>query len=509
MAEPILKVDATGAAGASLAQTVEGLNERQKTAFGGDLAATPQTPQAQWSGIAGLGLTEVGEAGARAAVYGSSVDHATGVHLDAIGSVADVRRTLATRSRVVATLTGVGGVTVPAGSRAKTTDGAEFATVAAVTLLTTGVNVVMAAVVEGPVEAASGTLTRIATGVVGWESVTNGADAVLGRARQTDDEFRRLYRVRTAHSSVAPLEGLRAAIVEAAASRVVIRDNPANTPAVSQRWTLPPHSILAIVEDGIDGDIHRAIENHRGMGAATLTAIVGGALPAGGIAALTTPFTLEWRGTAVIVADAVWAAASTNADRAEAITTAINSGVTVAWTGHRFIAQYEWVPNDLTVAGFGSGALATALGLAPGTALAPDPADATVSPGPFVRQIDRALAVALTLNMRAGFPGDGLERVISSVLARVGGMDAIADRDLTNDARETIRDTLTIVGAPNGYELGEQVWSNDLLGAAERVPGTRISALSVQSDGVDVSGVDVDLANRWTLDVADLTITVA
>ena len=49
MAEPVLKIDASGAAGASLAQNVDGLNERQRGAFGADLAETPQTPQAQWS----------------------------------------------------------------------------------------------------------------------------------------------------------------------------------------------------------------------------------------------------------------------------------------------------------------------------------------------------------------------------------------------------------------------------------------------------------------------------
>ena len=500
MAEPVLKVDATGAVSASLAQNVEGLNARQRAAFGADLAATPQTPQNQWSGIAGLGLTEVGEAGARAAIYGSSVDHAVGVHLDAIGSVADVRRLQATYSRVVATLTGVGGVTVPVGSRAKTTDDDEFATTAAVVLLATGVDVVMQAVELGPVPAAAGTLDRIVTGIEGWESVTNAAAAVPGQARQSDDEYKRLYRARAAHSSVAPLDGLRAAIVEAGGTRVIVRDNPNNTAAVQQRWTLSPHSILAIVEGGADGDVHRAVENHRGMGAATGTAIVGGAPPTGGIAALMTPFALDWRGTTITVADAVWAAATDNEERAAAITTAIAGGVTVAWTGHRFIAQFEWSPSDTTAA-FGAGAMATALGLNPDAAAA--------SPGPFVRPIARALAVALTLDRRAGFPGDGLELVISSVLARVGGMDAIADRDLSNDAREIIRSQLVLIGAPEGYNIGEEVWVNDLLGAAERVPGTRITVLTVQSGGTDASGVAVDLANLWTLDVSDLTVTVA
>ena len=447
----------------------------------------------------GPGLTEVGEAGARAAVFGSSVDHAVGVHLDAIGSVADVRRLQATYSRVVATLTGVGGVIVPAGSRAKTTDGDEWATTEAVVLLTTGVDVVMQAVETGPVMAAPATLTRIVTGIEGWEQVTNAAAAVPGRARQDDDQYKRLYRMRAAHSSVAPIEGLRAALTEAGATRTSVRDNPTNAAVVRQLWTLPPHSVFAIVAGGLDGDIHRSVENHRGMGATTLTAIVGGEPPVGGIAALMTPYAIDWRGSTFTVADADWTGAADNAARAAEITAAIGGDVTVAWTGHRFIGQYEWAPDD-TTAGFDAGALATAIGL--------NPDAASTSPGPFVRPIERALTVAFTLTRRAGFPGDGLERVRSSVLARVGGMDAITDRDLTDDAREGIRAQLDALGAAEGYAIGEEVWLNDILGAAERVPGTRITLLTVQADGVDVSGVGVGLANLWALNVSGLSITV-
>ena len=399
---------------------------------------------------------------------------------------------------------------MPAGSRAKTEDGDEFATVADVTLLDTGVNVVMQAVEPGPVMAAAGALNRIVTGIEGWESVTNAEAAVPGRARQDDDEFKRVYRARTAHSSVGPMDGLKGAIVEAGGMRSIIRDNPTNMPAVHQLWTLPAHAILAIVEGGMDGDIHRAVENHRGMGVATLTAVVGGPLPTGGIAGLTSPYNITWRGTMVTIPNATWTGAMDNTARAAVITAALDSDVIVAWTGHRFIGQYEWRPDDEGAA-FGMGDLEVALGLNPNEVtmtLTADPV-AIPSPGPFVRPIDRALTVSFTIDRRLGFPGDGLERVLSSVLARVGGMDAIADRDLTDDARESIRETLTLIGAPEGYAIGEQVWSNDLLGAAERVPGTRVTALTVQSGGADASGVAVDLANRWTLEAADLTITVA
>ena len=67
-------------------------------------------------------------------------------------------------------------------------------------------------------------------------------------------------------------------------------------------------------------------------------------------------------------------------------------------------------------------------------------------------------------------------------------MDAIADRDLTDAAREDIRDQLDRLGASAGYAIGAELWANDILGAAERIPGTRVTLLSVQAGGVDVSG---------------------
>ena len=116
--------------------------------------------------------------------------------------------------------------------------------------------------------------------------------------------------------------------------------------------------------------------------------------------------------------------------------------------------------------------------------------------------------MSFSVTRRTGFPASGLELIRSSVLARVGGMDAIEGRDLTNDERDAIRERLERVGAPDGYAIGEQVWANDILGAAESVPGTRITSLMVQSDSADVSGVAVDLANLWTLASGDLAISV-
>ena len=80
----------------------------------------------------------------------TSVDDAVGTQLDTLGSLLDVLRDTASRSRVTATLTGVSGTGVTAGSRAKTTAGAEFRTLAAVVLAPSpGVTVDMEAVETG------------------------------------------------------------------------------------------------------------------------------------------------------------------------------------------------------------------------------------------------------------------------------------------------------------------------------------------------------------------------
>ena len=115
MPRKVLEITPEGARAASLEENRDTLNERQRGAFGEDLAMSPQTPQAQWSGIEATALAEVGEEGARAALFGSSVDHAQGVFLDSHGSLLDIPRPIATRSRVTATLTGVAGTGVPGG----------------------------------------------------------------------------------------------------------------------------------------------------------------------------------------------------------------------------------------------------------------------------------------------------------------------------------------------------------------------------------------------------------
>ena len=467
----VLEIDATGARAASLAENREMLDRRQREEFGEDLSNSQQTPQSQWSGINAQALTEVGEEGVRAAQYGSSVDHSKGVHLDAHGSLLDIRRRVATHSRVTALLTGVAGTGVPAGARARTDPGrAEFRTVEDVVLSPSGVAVEMEAIEEGRVEAPAGTLTSIVTVIAGWESITNPAAAAVGIDRQTDEDYKSSYFVRTAHSSIGPCDALEAALEEAMTARRKVVENNRDTDRIIQEWTVGSHSTLAMVESGSDGDLRRAIENHRGMGSGTMSAIRAGDHNDTDLAAITDG-TIYWNGTEYTGLDL--SGLTTGAERAAALTTLLAADdvpPTITYIAGQYVAIFRWEPD--TTPNFGENDDEDAFGF--------DPDSSEYPAGPFVRVREVELTIEFTVTRQAGFPADGLNQLREAVSRRV-----------------------------SEYDIGEQLWLNDILCAAEAIAGTRISALSVQANSADVSGVAVPLDQVWTLPAANLTITIS
>ena len=146
-------VDDTGVHVPSLETALAATRQQMADIFGDDLAGDAQTPQGQLAGIIAILEAAIGEALVQLG-NATSVDDAVGTQLDTLGELLDILRQRATRSRLTATLTGVGGTGVPGnGSRAKTAadPAAEFRTIAdAVLSPSPGVAVEMEAVEEGP-----------------------------------------------------------------------------------------------------------------------------------------------------------------------------------------------------------------------------------------------------------------------------------------------------------------------------------------------------------------------
>ena len=471
----IITINGDGVQAASLAEIVTEMQARYKEKIGEDLALSPQTPQAQVLGITASITSEILEALVED-VNANSVDHAGGVLLTQLGSLLDIKRVQSSHSRVTATLTGVSGIGVPAGSRARTNEGALFETLSDVVLSPSGVMVDMQAIESGPVVAQAGELTTIVSVIAGWESITNPNAAALGIEGQSDQDYRLTYQARTGRVSAGAEAAIRAAIDESEGKKQKIVENKSNTTMIVQDWPIFGHSIAVVAESGSDGDIRRSVETRRGQGVGTMAAIIGGEPNNNSLDAVNGG-SISWNGVPFTGLDL--RTATTPADKAEALTTLLAEGtppaeppVTIRAIDGLYLAFYSWAEGDApTFAEVSNGTVAADFGL-----LA---ASATAAPGPFSRTRDRALVVSVDVARQPGFPADGLTRIRNAIL-----------------------------DVANGYDIGQQAWLNDFLVAIESIPGTRASNLTATHEGEAVSGVAIPLDSIWRLAPAAITINI-
>lgn len=464
----MITVDPTGARASSLAENEQQLSDDWRQRLGDDLSLEPETPQRQIISVEALALTEVGEAIVES-TNGWDLDRATGAQLDAIGSILRIRRLAGRHSLVTATLDGVSGTVIPSRTRARTAAGAVFETISTAILEDDPISVEMRSVAVGPIAAAAGELTEIATIIVGWETVTNAAAATLGELRQSDASYRAALKALSARNGIGAMTNLAAAIAETRARRYRIHENRTANAQTIQGFTLAPHAILVVAEGGDDADLTRAIETHRGMGAPTMSAFSGGDPDESALARISAG-DLSYDGVAYTALDL--SGTTTPAERAAALAAKIGAltGVNYFWPSDGYyVAMMEWQPGRSPA--FSDDAVTQAFGL--------DPDHVTAPPGPFIRPRERALSVTIDVTIDSLFPADGLQQIRELVSMRV----------------------LT-------YRIGETIWSNDIQALAETLPGTRVTSLRLLDGTRDVSGAEVPIDAVWTLDPTDLTINL-
>ena len=229
------------------------LNARFRAALGSDLDVSSPTPQGQLIGVLADTLSEVDQAIISQA-NGIGLTTATGRQLDDIASLFGLSRHSATYSTVTATLTGVTGTRIPEGSLAATTAGDVFATAAGgetgVAIGAGGtVDVAMRAQRSGAVVAAANALSRVITRIAGWDSITNAAAAVPGRAIETDASLRERYRAALGRNARTTLAAMMSAIRDLeGVTDYRVFENGAAVPSTIRGVTIGANSILAIVE---------------------------------------------------------------------------------------------------------------------------------------------------------------------------------------------------------------------------------------------------------------------
>ena len=243
------------------------LQSGYKSIFGNNIDVSNDSPDGQIIGINAEEFANLDQA--LEDVYNAfDPNAAQGISLSKLVSINGLVRKAATESTAAVTLAGLVGVVVPLGSIIKTSDTEQEFTLDSDVTLTGGPADAgtVTSVLSGEISALTGTLTVISTPIAGWTSVTNAADATLGRDEETDEELRIRRSKSTAISSQSIVDGIFSTLsaLDDVAGVSVLE----NTTAVdiASPVSILAHGIHAIVDGGDDDEIAEAIFNTRSAG---------------------------------------------------------------------------------------------------------------------------------------------------------------------------------------------------------------------------------------------------
>jgi uncharacterized phage protein gp47/JayE len=246
-----------------------GVQADMNAAFGGGLNPALETPQGQ---LASSQAAVIADKNNEIATFVNQVDpqYSADRFQDAIGRIYFLTRKPATPTAVTATLTGLVGTVIPAGTLAQDTSGNTYAASGAATIGTTGtVDAEFQNIENGPIPCAAGTLTQVYQAVPGWDAITNAADGTMGQ----DVESRADFEYRRKNSVALNGKGTPAAIYAEVFALpdvldVYVKDNPSgNTVNTgSTNYPLLQHSVYVAVVGGTDADIAAAIWRKKDTG---------------------------------------------------------------------------------------------------------------------------------------------------------------------------------------------------------------------------------------------------
>ncbi|EMM9641683.1 baseplate J/gp47 family protein [Providencia rettgeri] len=241
-----------------------------KSVFGQQLDVNPETPQ---------GALITMEVENRDAVVRNNAelanqinpDLAGGIFLDAIWALMGGQRFDATHSFLSQVkFTGIADTIIPKGSQAATLNGDLFETTKTLIIGKDGsVTGDMRAIETGTVECGVGQLNKVASSVLGWETVRNPSNAVLGRDAESDLQSRRRRKQTLAKNTVSVGEAITSALYELEGVRsLAYRENYTDQAMMFDGITLVPHSIYVCVEGGDKEAIARSLLRTKTLGAA-------------------------------------------------------------------------------------------------------------------------------------------------------------------------------------------------------------------------------------------------
>ena len=268
-AVPKIQFTAAGLVIPAETDVLAGVQADMNAAFGGGLNPALETPQGQ---LASSQAAVIADKNNEIATVVNQVDpqYAADRFQDAIGRIYFLTRKPATPTAVTATLTGLVGTVIPAGTLAQDTSGNTYAASGSVTIAITGsVDAEFQNIENGPIPCAAGTLTQVYQAVLGWDAITNAADGTMGQnvESRADFEYRRKNSV-ALNSKGTPAAIYAEVFALADVLDVYVKDNPSGSTVNtgSTNYPLLPHSVYVSVVGGADADVAAAIWRKKDLG---------------------------------------------------------------------------------------------------------------------------------------------------------------------------------------------------------------------------------------------------
>lgn len=188
---------------------------------------------------------------------GSFVD----AHLSLVGGARDGQE----QSTVELVLTGIAGTNIPSGSFVEDDNQELWFLVSTSQIgVTNTVTASFRSLNYGPIPAAIGEITKIISGVVGWETVNNEVAAVEGKVQQNDTLAKRQRRAELGANTRGVAESVISAVFKLEGVQgIQFRENFTSSTEVIDGVTLAPKSSWLCVDGGVTSEIAEAYYTNR------------------------------------------------------------------------------------------------------------------------------------------------------------------------------------------------------------------------------------------------------
>lgn len=266
---PALEFTQTGVTIPAETDILTGVLDDNNTAFGGNLNPSLETPQGQ---LASTLTAIIADKNSQIAYVANQVnpDYAEGQWQDAIGRIYFIDRIAAQGTAVQATCTGLAGVVIPVGAKAKDTSGNIYTCTQAGTIPAGGsIELSFVCTTTGPIACPIGALNTIYQAIPGWDSITNADAGTVGRDVETRADFEARRRASVALNAQGSLASVYAAVLNVdGVIDAYVHENFTGAPVTvgSTDYELAEHSIYVAAIGGLSADIAHAIFTKKSPG---------------------------------------------------------------------------------------------------------------------------------------------------------------------------------------------------------------------------------------------------